>query len=82
MTASKDCSNCRMLDTCILHKMATAGVESFNQQQTIMKFPFNPNMLALTCPKFETEDMVVRLQENKDDEGDPIETPGEAKIVQ
>jgi hypothetical protein len=64
-----------------LSKLQITGVESFNGQQTVMKFPFDPNMLAITCPKFESEEDVVKLHETTDN-ADPIEQPGEKTIVQ
>ena len=67
------CKDCRHEKVCMLVRMAEAGVESFNAQTDVMKFPFDPAMLALTCPKFETEEDVVKLHKSETPDSDKLE---------
>lgn len=59
----KSCSGCRLQEVCYLYRMAKSGIESFNSQTDIMKFPMKPEALAFSCPKYETPLDVLKKSE-------------------
>lgn len=59
---AKSCDNCRHVAVCGMFADMTGIVKLWDTQNEV-KFPFKPEMLAQTCPHYESPLDVIKLAE-------------------
>jgi hypothetical protein len=60
---AKACSNCRLVKRCHLFREMTEVITIWNHRNEDLPFPFQPQILAQTCPDYESPLDVIRIAE-------------------
>lgn len=58
---SKGCTNCRHVAVCSMFKDMEAIITMWNNNNPDVKFPFKTEILAQTCPHYESPLDVIKL---------------------